>query len=290
MQKLNILLNGLGKMNCANVSRLQSDKSISADIKFVASVDPNPNFSNPTIENIANSLISSGMIMAKSMDELVLDDIFHKEIPKYVIDFSSENGCVKGVTKALEYNFNVISGSTPISKNNEELIKNKIIEAKVKGIRCDNFSPHVTKFLHNISEVANTIEEEDDIAIVESHRMEKPTTSGTAQLIARVICQTTPKVGYILLNERKAFDGSGDEIVMPSGRSMKSYVKISAIRFADEPGTHTLMIGDEDNHRQFSVRATRHSLAEGVYRSLKFLVGVEQSGLYSFREDVLKLR
>ncbi len=77
---------------------------------------------------------------------------------------------------------------------------------------------------------------------------------------------------------------------MPSGGSLQSYIKISAVRFADEPGTHTVMIGDENNHRQYSVRATRHSLAEGVRKSLKFLIDISEPGLYTFKEDVLKLR
>ena len=222
MQKVNILLNGLGKMNCANVARIQSDNSLNADVNFVVAVDPKPNYSNPMIEETANSLMTSGMILKESIDELDLENIFPKNIPKYIIDFSSEDGCVKGVTKALEYGFNVISGSTPISKKSDDLVKNKIIEAKVKGIRCDNFSLHVTKFLHNIANIAQTIEAEDDIAIVESHRMEKPTTSGTAQLIARTLCQFTSKTGYILLNERKAFDDSGEETNIPSGESLRS--------------------------------------------------------------------
>lgn len=277
-------------MNCTNVARIQSEKSLNADVNFVVAVDPKPNYSNPMIEETANSLMTSGMILKESIDQLDIETIFPKNIPKYIIDFSSEDGCVKGVTKALECGFNVISGSTPVSKKSDDLVKSKIIEAKVKGIRCDNFSLHVTKFLHNISNIAQTIEAEDDIAIVESHRMEKPTTSGTAQLIARTLCQFTSKTGYILLNERKAFDGSGEETKMPSRESLKSHIKISAVRFADEPGTHTVIFGNENDYRKYSVRATRHSLAEGVYRSLKFLIDAGKPGLYAFREDVLNLR
>lgn len=289
MNKINILLNGLGKMNCTNVAIIQRDKSISEDAKFVAAVDPQPNYSNLLIENTETSLMTSGMILKKSIDELDLDGAFPEDVPKYVLDFSSESGCVEGVTKALEHGFNVISGTTPISKKSDDLIKHRIIEAGVKGIRCDNFSSHVTKFLHNMHHIAQTIDTEEDMAIVESHRMEKPTTSGTAQLIARTLCQFTSKTGYILLNERKTFDGSGEEIETPSGESMQSYIKISAVRFADEPGTHTVIFGDENDYRKYSVRATRHSLAEGVYRSLKFLIDTGESGLYTFKEDVLKL-
>jgi len=276
-------------MNCTNVARIQSDKSLNADVNFIAAVDPKPNYSNPMIEKTANSLMNSGMMIKESVDKLDLKNIFPKDIPGYVIDFSSEDGCVKGVTKALEIGFNVISGSTPISKKSDDLVKSKIIEAKVKGIRCDNFSLHVTKFLHNMSNIAQTIEAEDDIAIVESHRMEKPTTSGTAQLIARTLCQFTSKTGYILLNERKAFDGSGEEMKVPNGESLKSHIKISAVRFADELGIHTVIFGDENDYRKYSVRATRHSLAEGVYRSLKFLIDASKPGLYTFKEDVLNL-
>jgi dihydrodipicolinate reductase len=276
-------------MNCANVARIQTDESLNVDVNFVAAVDPKPNYSNPMIEQTANSLMASGMILKESIDQLELENIFPRDIPKFIIDFSSEYGCVKGVTKALEYGFNVISGSTPISKKSDDLVKRRIIEAKVKGIRCDNFSLHVTKFLHNIYNIAQTIEAKDDIAIVESHRMEKPTTSGTAQLIARTLCQFTSKTGYILLNDRKAFDGSGEEINMPSGESLKSCIKISAIRFADEPGTHTVIFGDENDYRKYIVRATRHSLAEGVYRSLKFLIDSGKPGLYNFKEDILNL-
>jgi dihydrodipicolinate reductase len=290
LQKVNILLNGLGKMNCANVARIQSDKSLSTNIKFIAAVDPQPNYSNPMIENTINSLKTTGMILEESMDSLDLKDIFPKEIPKYIIDFSSEDGCVEGVTKALEFGLNVISGSTPISKKSDDLVKRKILEAKVKGIRCDNFSLHVTKFLYNLNNVVQTIDAEDDIAIIESHRMEKPTTSGTAQLMARTLCQSTSKVGYILLNEKKAFDSSGVEIAIPSREKMKSYIKISAVRFADEPGIHNIIVGDENNYRKYCVRATRHSLSEGVCRSLKFLINANEPGLYTFKEDVLNLR
>ena len=122
-------------MNCTNVARIQSDKSFSEDVQFVAAVDPQPKYSNPMIENIETSLMTSGMLLKEYIDEIDLKSAFPEDVPKYILDFSSESGCVKGVTKALEHGFNVISGTTPISKKSESLIKRKIIEAEVKGIR-----------------------------------------------------------------------------------------------------------------------------------------------------------
>jgi len=283
---INVLMNGLGKMGTAVAKRLLQDD----EIKILGFIDPKP--STEEGKKLQNRFATTIDITTKNIKSLSLKKLFksYSGFP-IIVDFSNTSACLTACLYSAENGINILSGTTPIPQDYEDQIKDAISKYKIKGIRCPNFSPDVNKFLNELVPIAQNIDPSEDIAIHEIHRLEKASTSGTAALMAKIICKHAGRPGYKLLMEGKAYNAEGIEIPMPEQKKdvLKKYIRISAERFADEPGMHTVTIGDEHNHRIHTVRATRESYAEGAYRGIKFLSEAKEPRQYSFPEDVLKL-
>ena len=277
---INVLMNGVGKMGTAVAKRLLQED----DINIISVIDPNPSTEEGLMLRRKDDYV-------KAITDLEIERLFKVYSTGYFVmtDFSNKDACLKACLTAAKHGINIVSGTTPISKDYEERISKAIAEYSVSGIRCPNFSVDVNKFLKEMEAVGKYIDPLEHIAVYEMHRLEKLSTSGTAGLIARILCQHAHRPGYILLREGKAFNAEGQQIDMPELKKdvLSSYIQVSAIRFADEPGTHIVQIGDENNYRRHMVRATRASYVEGAYRAVRFLSKVERSKQYSFPLDVL---
>lgn len=278
---INVLMNGIGKMGTAVAKRLLQDK----DVIIVDIIDPNP--STEEGRKLQEAHGRGGF-----MEDLMVKKLFSlvPEGFKVMVDFSNANVCLNACLTAARCRVNIVSGTTSIPKNYEDQISKAIAEYGVSGIRCSNFSVDVNKFLKEMEIVARHIDPSEQIVIYEIHRLEKISTSGTAGLIARILCEGADRPGYILLREGKAFDRTGSQIEMPETKKdiLSRYIQVSSIRFADEPGTHVVQIGGEKNYRMYRVRSTRSSYAEGAYRAVKFLSEAKERRQYTI-DEVLSL-
>lgn len=284
--RINVAFNGMGKMGTAVAELLLKDK----DVSLVDVIDPNP--STERGKEIQQDGRMGGLEFLRKSFDLNVEQSGLVESKNFnvLVDFSNPEACLKACLTAAKNKINIVSGTVPVAKSIEEKIRDAVYENNIYGIRCPNFSVGVQYFLHDIKSMA--IDPSEDISVHEIHRMEKKSTSGTAGLIARELCTKAEKTGYILTTEGKAFDKDNNEIEMPEWKKelLRNYVKVSQQRFGDEPGTHIVKVGDEENYRQYEVRATRSSLADGAFRSVKYLAEAAENklepGMYTI-EDVL---
>lgn len=271
--KANVVMNGMGKMGTAVAEKLLQDENI----QIIDVIDPNPSTERGKEIQKYYNLGGELRFLKENFENMA-----KKSTEKFfnvLVDFTNEKASKNACLTAAKNGINIVSGTTPMARNIEDEISAAIKDNEVYGIRCPNFSVGVQYFLHDMR--AMKIDPSDDISVHEIHRVEKKSTSGTAREIAKILCPKAGKIGYILTTEGKVFDKDNNEIAMPEWKKdvLINYVKVSQQRFGDEPGTHIVTVGNEKDFRQYKVRATRESLAEGAYRSVKFLADAAEKGL-----------
>ena len=273
---IKVVQNGIGKMGTAVLKRLLNEE----DIEVIAIIDP-----NPSITEGVELAREYGIRIEDSIDRLRIEDSITSSENVFV-DFSSPEGFKTACSYAAERGINIISGTTPVPKEYEEVVRESIIESGVRGVLAPNFSPEVNKFFKQMKYVGQTTDPKASVSIHEIHRYEKMKTAGTAKTIAETLCQTMRKKGYILLREGKAFNPLGSEIAMPKKFS-EDWVQVSCERFADEPGTHIVRTGTERDYIEYRVRATRDSTTYGAVKAIRFASNPDiRPGVYDFM-DVL---
>ena len=200
----------------------------------------------------------------------------------------------------------IVSGSTPLSTDTEKITTDIAKKNNIYVVRAPNFSINVNRFFYDMEHIADP-SPNDDISINEIHRQEKASTSGTAGEIAKTLCQRFGRTGYMTFLPTRCLYSPSGEIVIDEDRmtpdrlkdALKNpaVIKISSERFADEPGMHIVRIGNQDNYREWKVRATRKDYGEGVVSSIRAFLGFtapkacdfKAPGVYDFKSEVLGL-
>ncbi|MDI6806920.1 MAG: dihydrodipicolinate reductase C-terminal domain-containing protein [Candidatus Aenigmarchaeota archaeon] len=270
-----VVQNGLGKMGTAALRRL-----LDSGIEVVGVADPHPS-------------IEDGYKLARSSKIPVKDDITQISIEPgtILVDFSSPDACLNAARYVAKEGGKLVIGTTPLPKEYETEILSLGNNSVV--ILSPIFSLEANRFFKQLEYVGKTSDKDAWVSIHERHRAEKLTTSGTAAKMARILCETMNKDGYILLREGKAYNPIGNEMEMPKLKelppnTLKKYIQVSCERFGDEPGLHVVRIGDEIDYSEYSVRATRNSNAKGVEMAVCY-ASTKEKGVYDFSKDVLGL-
>ncbi len=280
--KIGVIFNGLGKMGTAALKGLLYEDNI----VLAGAFDPKPT------EEAQQLCDKHGFVVAPSikeyyyLTELVTDRLRPEKL--VLVDFSTPAAAREAALYCADRECKIVIGTTPLPKDVEENIR--ALSEKTAVMIAPNYSPDVNRFMKIMESVGSLSDKDAFVSIYEVHRAEKPTTSGTAIDIAKTFCRTMGKVGYIRLREGKAYDASGSEVAMPEMKPdvLRDYIQISAVRFADEPGTHVVRIGNENDYTEYAVRATRASYAKGLVMAVRTAAKAEK-GLLDFKKDILKL-
>jgi len=175
-----------------------------------------------------------------------------------VIDFTQAAAAADNVELAAEMGKPIVIGTTGL--NDEQLARVKKVSERIPVIHAPNMSLGVNVLFHMIKTAANTLGDEFQIEINETHhtkKLDKP--SGTAKHM--------------------------HEIASTGGRT----VNVNAFREGDVVGDHTISFESPEEVLEIKHHAkTRKLFARGAVTAARWIVGKEP-GLYDM-SDVLDLK
>ena len=188
------------------------------------------------------------------------------------IDFSIPTAAFNNISKCLNNNIPVVSGTTGwLDKYDDAIALCK--EKKGAFIYASNFSLGVNLFFEmnkKFAEMMNNLEDYST-AIEEIHHTKKlDAPSGTAITLAEGIIEKTSKTAWEL-------DGSSSNEIIP----------ITAVRTPEVPGTHTITYASDIDSIEIKHTAhNRKGFALGAVVASEWLAN--KSGVYSMK-DVLNI-
>jgi 4-hydroxy-tetrahydrodipicolinate reductase len=196
-----------------------------------------------------------------------------------VIDFSSIEGSLKNVEICRENNVPVVVGTTGFSA--QQRVRFKDTSKKIAMVVAPNMSVGVNLLFNLASKVAQVLDDEFDIEIVEAHhRFKKDAPSGTAQRLAEVVADARK----VDLDEKAVY---GREGVV--GQRQRGEIGIHAVRMGSVIGDHTVSFANLVERVELTHKAqSRDTFAIGALTAARFVVKAE-CGLYDM-QDVLGLK
>ncbi len=198
------------------------------------------------------------------------------------IEFSTPEQCSKNIALCFEANVPVVVGTTAWYGQYDEVISK--MKSNSALLSATNFSIGVQITFHLNKELARVMSKfpEYTASIEEIHhtaKLDKP--SGTAITLAEGILENASGLSSWKLNEENG-EEKGRE-----GKRGEDMLNISALRFPDVPGTHTVRYTSEIDTIELKHEAhSRKGFAAGAIRAAEFLHG--KSGIYTMK-DVLNL-
>jgi 4-hydroxy-tetrahydrodipicolinate reductase len=199
------------------------------------------------------------------------------------IEFSTPEQCSKNIALCFEANVPVVVGTTAWYEQYDEVISK--MKSNSALLSATNFSIGVQITFHLNKELARVMSKfpEYTASIEEIHhtaKLDKP--SGTAITLAEGILENFKNLtSWNLENgEEKLREGEKRE-------EIRNALNISALRFPDVPGTHTVRYTSEIDTIELKHEAhSRKGFAAGAIRAAEFIHG--KSGVYTMK-DVLNL-
>jgi 4-hydroxy-tetrahydrodipicolinate reductase len=198
------------------------------------------------------------------------------------IEFSSPEQCSENIALCFEANVPVVVGTTAWYAQYDEVISK--MKSNNALLSATNFSIGVQITFHLNKELARVMSKfpEYTASIEEIHhtaKLDKP--SGTAIPLAEGILENAPNLSSWKLDEENR------EEKVRKGKIGEDMLNISALRFPDVPGTHTVRYTSEIDTIELKHEAhNRKGFAAGAIRAAEFLHG--KSGVYTMK-DVLNL-
>lgn len=231
------------------------------------------------VKQLKIALIGYGK-MGKTIEKLALDKghaIVYKSTSNseegnlndadVAIEFSNPEAALHNISKVLNLDIPVVSGTTGWLKDYDKI--EKLCQSRNGSfVYASNFSVGVNLF-SNILEYASKLManwNEYDIEITEIHHTEKKDApSGTAISLAEIVLKHSPKTGWEL-------DGENAE-----------KLKITAKREHDVKGTHEVDYSSEIDIISLKHEAhSREGFAKGAIFAAEWLVG--KKGVFSMKE------
>jgi 4-hydroxy-tetrahydrodipicolinate reductase len=201
------------------------------------------------------------------------------------IEFSTPEQCTKNIALCFEANVPVVVGTTAWYEQYDDVISKMKSDSAI--LSATNFSIGVQITFHLNKELARVMSKfpEYRASIEEIHhtaKLDKP--SGTAITLAEGILENAPNLSSWKLDEENAEEKGREG---KRGEDILSELSISALRFPDVPGTHTVRYTSEIDTIELKHEAhSRKGFAAGAIRAAEFLHG--KSGVYTMK-DVLNL-
>ena len=195
-----------------------------------------------------------------------------------LIDFTQPGAVDEHLKFALQAKVSMVIGTTGLSKKSLSAIQRA--SSRISILQSPNMSAGVNLLFSLVARAAETLSEQYDIEITETHhRMKKDAPSGTALELARLIAQVkkwNPQTSFL-------YGRQGE-----TGQRKKGTIAIHALRGGDVVGDHTVSFLGGGEVLELVHRATsRDTFAHGALLAAKF-VARKKKGLYNMR-NVLDL-
>ena len=196
-----------------------------------------------------------------------------------VINFST-SGVVEATRIAFAHGCASVIGTTALGEEARNELQALAGEG-AKIVYAPNMSVGVNLLFHLCQEVAQILNEDYDVEIVEMHHnQKKDAPSGTAVRLAEVICEAR----HLNYDE----DVRHGRVGMVGARSRRE-IGMHSLRGGDVVGDHTVVFATNGERIELTHKASsRETFAKGAIRAVRFLMNAE-AGLYDM-QDVLNLR
>jgi len=173
-----------------------------------------------------------------------------------VVDFTEPKATVKHAEIALSMGHNMVIGTTGLTEEEIEGIKNLAETGKVSVVLSPNFSLGINVLLKAVAFISQKIEGYDADIIEIHHRAKKDKPSGTAIAISQRLAQKAE------IHSVRAGDIFGEHIVIFAGPGEKLEIKHTALG--------------------------RECFVSGVIRAIRWVYGLSDGRIHSM-EEVLEL-
>lgn len=196
-----------------------------------------------------------------------------------LIDFTTPESSLSSLEWAASKKKAVVTGTTGFSNQQTERIKR--LSQDIPCVCAPNMSVGINLMFNLVSLVAQTLQDEYDIEIIESHhRLKKDAPSGTAMKMAQTLAKTLKRnLDQIAVYQRKGH----------IGKRRPEEIGIQVIRAGDIVGDHTVLFAGAGERLEITHRAhSRDTFARGAVRAAKWVIN-QQPGLYDM-QDVLELK
>jgi len=190
-----------------------------------------------------------------------------------LIDVSVADATVPILAQCEHLQVPIIIGAT--GHNEQQLARIQQGAHLIPVVKASNFSAGVQTILDTIGQVVQSLGNEYDIEIVETHHRNKiDAPSGTALAIVKeLLVSTVGKESDVV------FGRSGNTGVRPRGQTA-----VHSIRLGDQVGTHEIHLSG--NGETVTIRHTAHSretFAFGALRATAWIEG-KRAGYYTMRD------
>ena len=215
--------------------------------------------------------LKKDLVFSDSLDEIL-------EISDVIIDFSNPKNSVDVAVKASKFKVVDVIGTTGFSKSQLKQIEKASKNTTL--IRAGNMSLGVNILTGVTEKIAEALDEDFDIEIVEMHHNKKiDAPSGTALMLGDAVANAKRQT----LDSLK--DGQRDGIIGPR---KKGKIGFSVIRGGDIVGNHSVIFAGQGEQITITHNATdRMIFARGAIKAAKWGM-TAPNGEYSMK-DVLKL-
>ena len=215
--------------------------------------------------------LKKDLVFSDSLEEIL-------EISDVIIDFTNPKNSVDIAVKAAKFKVVDVIGTTGFSKSQLKQIEKASKNTTL--IRAGNMSLGVNILTGVTEKIAEALDEDFDIEIVEMHHNKKiDAPSGTALMLGDAVANAKRQT----LDSLK--DGQRDGIIGPR---KKGKIGFSVIRGGDIVGNHSVIFAGQGEQITITHNATdRMIFARGAIKAAKWGM-TAPNGEYSMK-DVLKL-
>jgi len=196
-----------------------------------------------------------------------------------IIDFSSPETTLNNIQRAVEAKTPIVIGTTGFTEEQRATIKEAAKKTPI--VLAPNMSVGMNLLFNLIAQAGKVLKDDYDIEILEAHHhSKKDSPSGTANKIARVLCESTERdFPEDIVYERH----SSNEV------RTKKEIGMQTIRGGDIVGEHTVFFcGEGERVEVKHVASRRTTFARGALRAAKWIAN-QKPGLYDMKH-VLDLK
>ncbi|WP_414468559.1 4-hydroxy-tetrahydrodipicolinate reductase [Methanobacterium sp. ACI-7] len=207
-----------------------------------------------------------------------LAEVLNENKPDVLVDFTIANAAVQTIKTSAECGVNVVVGTTGISDEQMEEIRQSIEEKNIMAVISPNMAVGVNVFFKVIRDLAKILDDYD-IEIIEAHHKHKADApSGTAVKAYEIIADELGR------NKDESCVHGRQGIV---GARTKEEIGMHAVRGGDIVGDHTVLFAGDGERIEFVHRAhSRQAFVSGVIKAVRFVIDAPK-GKVSDMGDVL---
>lgn len=207
-----------------------------------------------------------------------LVEVLKEKKPDVFVDFTIANAAVSNIKTSAEYGVNVVLGTTGITDEQMDEIREVIAQNNIKAVIAPNMAVGVNVFFKIIEDLAKILNDYN-IEIIEAHHKHKADApSGTAVKAYEIITE--------------ALGRNKDEICVYGrhgivGARTEKEIGIHAVRGGDIAGDHTVLFAGKGERIEITHKAhSRQVFVAGVIKAVRYVVGAPD-GKVSDMGDVL---